>query len=78
MKKQLYFILFPLVLLLSAVCFAAVSGAELISDHFEYTYKNSTIVNNDWTLDTETGLLTIKSVGSHSWRACGTGQSSYD
>lgn len=78
MKKQLYFILFPLVLLLSAVCFAAVSGAELISDHFEYTYKNSTIVNNDWTLDTETGLLTIKSVGSPSWNECGTGQSSYD
>ena len=55
------------------------ASAEVYSGHIEYTYLNQTIVDNDWTLDSETGLLKIKSASTNSWNECGTGSlSSFD
>ncbi len=72
--------IFAVILAIISVSFIFVltSSAEVYSSHFEYTYTNSegvvqTIVNNDWTLDSESGLLTIKSVSSNGWNECGTG-----
>lgn len=74
-KKILMFVFFTIV---SAVAFSALAYAETVSGHIEYKYNGSVIVNNDWTFDTETGVLTIKSVKSSGWNECGTGQKSYD
>ena len=78
MKKHGRLLLFILTALFSALFFAMSTSAEIVTNHFEYTYKDSTIVNNDWTFDTETGLLFIKSSSGGDWNECGTGQKSYD
>lgn len=72
------FILFTVIAIFSALLFAAAVSAETVNGHFEYTYNNSIIVDNDWTFDTETGLLTITKVGTNNWNECGTGQSGFD
>ena len=66
------------VVILSAAL-ALFAFAEVYSGHIEYTYKDQIIVNNDWTIDSETALLTIKSASANNWNECGTGSSkSYD
>lgn len=62
------------VVILSAAL-ALFAFAEVYSGHIEYTYNDQIIVNNDWTIDSETGLLTITSASANSWNECGTGSS---
>lgn len=48
----------------SAIFFTMAASAEIVTGHIEATYKEQITVNNDWTFDTDTGLLTIKSISN--------------
>ncbi|MBR3966097.1 MAG: leucine-rich repeat protein [Clostridia bacterium] len=75
MNHNIKFLLFIALIVSLAVTFAFFVSAEVYSGHIEYTYNDATIVDNDWTLDSESGLLTIKSIPSNNWNECGTGSS---
>ncbi len=77
MKKSIKLLMTAVALTVFLSLLALSAYAETAAGHFEYTYNGGTIVNNDWTLDRNSGLLTIKSVGG-GYNECGTGQPKYD
>lgn len=56
--------------------FTLSAHAETVKGGIKYDYKGSTIVDNDWTFDTETGVLTITS-RTNGYNETGTGQDDY-
>ncbi len=59
--------------ILISLLFSVGIFAESISGHFDWYYNGKRIVNNDWTLNTESGVLTIISKTAD-YNETGTGQ----
>ena len=76
MKNRFKLILVSIFMGLFAAALVSFASAEVFSGHIEYSYNGDIIVNNDWTIDSETGLLYIKSVGTNGWNECGSGSNS--
>ncbi len=73
MKNRFKLILVSLFVVLFAATLVSFASAEVISGHMDYMFGTQQVVDNDWTLDTDTGLLYIKSVGSNGWNESGSG-----
>ena len=56
--------------------FTLSAHAETVKGGIKYDYKGATIVDNNWTFDTETGVLTITS-RANGYNETGTGQDDY-
>ena len=76
MKNRFKLVLVSAFIGLFAATLISFASAEVFSGHIEYSYNGEIIVNNDWTIDSETGLLYIKSVGTNGWNECGSGSNS--
>ena len=72
MKNRVKFIFISLFIGIFAVMLVSFASAEVIEGHMDYMYGTQKVVDNDWTLDTETGVLHIKSVGSNGWNESGS------
>ena len=73
MKNRFKLILVSLFVVLFAATLVSFASAEVIEGHMDYMHGSQKVVDNDWTLNTDTGLLHIKSVGSNGWNESGAG-----
>ncbi|MBR3967842.1 MAG: leucine-rich repeat protein [Clostridia bacterium] len=73
-KAKLIATIFSVVLI--SLMFSLFTFAENINGHFDWYYNGKRIVNNDWTLDTDSGILTIISK-TEEYNETGTGQNGF-